>query len=740
MPVPWPKSFPAPAAFFFLTVVVIAAFYPLFIGRFYAVGDIRDVYIPIEHFFHSQLIAGRLPAWMADAAWGFPVIASAQIGFFYPPLLISRLLPVNFYLPWLLLSHFLWLSLGSFLLFRCFRLSSPAAALGALAFTLGGFVTLHLTHLNIIFCLAWLPWQFFYIYRIANSPLSIKAFLPLSLLLSLPFLVGQIQIPLLMFLVSAAWFAYLRHQSSLSFRRSVVWLVLLAILVPVLSAAQLLPTYELMSQSTRNPTSVSFDITRANQHSFPLYHLPTFLFPRFFANDDQYWGRRLQIEYGVYVGTFPLLIAIFFLLCHYRQKIKLSPTLTRLTPFFTGLLAVSLLLSLGSLSPFRLIGLEPSLWLFSAPARWLLFTALSLSFFAAVGADHFFHSAHTYLPFFRRTFFLLLGLVVLGQLFLWVLSKYFPAFAPALFTSAQQEKIFSLLASANASSLSLASPYTWLPLLVCLLMSRHFVTRHPVRWALVLTAADLFLLFTTTTPTLPWSDIKAPPASFAQLPAAVTSGQARLYSVRTGGDTGAYFTNPSSRANAAIRRTQRELLVPLTHAQFSLPGIEWPASLDLANSSALLSELRADGSYQLANPILAAKLNIGVYIDEVNQSIAVHTMPYYPRLELIGADGATSSIRYPYHPSGAFTVDLQADQPSVLIVRDSYYPGWQAVLDGVAAPISVYQKIFRQIQVPAGRHVISFFYRPVFLYIGLAISASAWLLIILWLLYFRRRS
>src|SRR3989344_1640771 len=142
----------------FLSVVGLAAVWPFLLGTFYAVGDMREVTIPLEIFFREELLQGRLPLWHPDISWGFPVIASAQIGFFYPPLLLLRLLPVWLYLPLIVAGHAIGLLVGLWL-YLGRQVSPIAALLGSLSFGLSAFLWQHASHLNIFLSVAWLPWQ-----------------------------------------------------------------------------------------------------------------------------------------------------------------------------------------------------------------------------------------------------------------------------------------------------------------------------------------------------------------------------------------------------------------------------------------------------------------------------------------------------------------------------------------------------------------------------------------------------
>ena len=65
-----------------------------------------------------------------------------------------------------------------------------------------------------------------------------------------------------------------------------------------------------------------------------------------------------------------------------------------------------------------------------------------------------------------------------------------------------------------------------------------------------------------------------------------------------------------------------------------------------------------------------------------------------------------------------------------LVVRDAYYPGWVARIDGRVTSIDLVDTMFRAVPVPAGNHTITFTYQPVSVQIGEALSAlgmAVWL-------------
>jgi hypothetical protein len=95
-------------------------------------------------------------------------------------------------------------------------------------------------------------------------------------------------------------------------------------------------------------------------------------------------------------------------------------------------------------------------------------------------------------------------------------------------------------------------------------------------------------------------------------------------------------------------------------------------------------------------------------------------------------DGAKLSapIAATFLDDGPNTIVLHVNAPrdGYLVLADPYYPGWQASVDGKAAPLLRADWTFRAVPVSAGTHQVTFKFRPTSLIVGGAVSGVAWLL------------
>ena len=59
-------------------------------------------------------------------------------------------------------------------------------------------------------------------------------------------------------------------------------------------------------------------------------------------------------------------------------------------------------------------------------------------------------------------------------------------------------------------------------------------------------------------------------------------------------------------------------------------------------------------------------------------------------------------------------------------MNDTFYPGWEAAVDGSPQPIVTANYLFRAVRVPAGPHRVEFAYRPRSVRLGLIATGLGW--------------
>jgi len=78
------------------------------------------------------------------------------------------------------------------------------------------------------------------------------------------------------------------------------------------------------------------------------------------------------------------------------------------------------------------------------------------------------------------------------------------------------------------------------------------------------------------------------------------------------------------------------------------------------------------------------------------------------------------------------------DKPGLVILADTYYPGWRLTIDGKTAPIYRANRMMRGAAVPAGEHTLVYTYQPGSFRVGAIISAAALLVLLVLAWSFRR--
>lgn len=87
--------------------------------------------------------------------------------------------------------------------------------------------------------------------------------------------------------------------------------------------------------------------------------------------------------------------------------------------------------------------------------------------------------------------------------------------------------------------------------------------------------------------------------------------------------------------------------------------------------------------------------------------------------------GNCGTARVIQHAFTKVTVKAYTDAACALVLADTYYPGWNAYIDGNPAQIFPAYYAFRGVLLTPGEHIIQFRYEPWSFYLGLAISIQA---------------
>lgn len=69
--------------------------------------------------------------------------------------------------------------------------------------------------------------------------------------------------------------------------------------------------------------------------------------------------------------------------------------------------------------------------------------------------------------------------------------------------------------------------------------------------------------------------------------------------------------------------------------------------------------------------------------------------------------------------------EVNSKEPGILVLTDTFYPGWKALLDGKEVPIYRTNYLFRGVIIPDGKHTVEFKYFPDSFVVGLIMNLTA---------------
>lgn len=245
----------------FVIIFFLPLFYPtqkLFFTPDHDSSDVSHFNIPFKHFLSKSLKSHSLPLWSDAIGEGFPVLAQGEVGTFaITNLMLFTIFPFVTAFNLTYVVTFILFAIGMYLVAKELGLSRLVAFFCGGIFAFTGFHIVQIPHLNHLQTFSYFPFLFWIWLRMLHHPSS-RIWLLAPFVFSQQIFAGHFQYvymeAIFFFLFIAFSFKqYKRQYASLWYKFAAVILVTI-----LLSAVQLLPTYEFFSLSNRSRYLLSF--------------------------------------------------------------------------------------------------------------------------------------------------------------------------------------------------------------------------------------------------------------------------------------------------------------------------------------------------------------------------------------------------------------------------------------------------------------------------------------------------
>jgi hypothetical protein len=728
--------------------------------------DLGPYFYPLRFALYESFRSGELPLWNRHMAMGFPLLAAFQSGVFYPPHLLFLILSFFPAIRVIFIFHFLIAGIGAYYLCRNWKLPTYLSIVGALLFALGGTVVSLSNLLNHFQTAVWLPWVILSWEKLLSS-ISWKNFLTLTLITATQFLAGSPELfAISMVLVLLDGIRIRQSVPSISYSKLLSVLLAANLLVLGLVMVQVLPTAELFLESRRQQPILP-------QEAFHWSLKPTSLLNLFFLDKEidlttskgmrLFFGRETPFFVSYYLGAISVFgISLYLYLSSLREKITLL-----------SLVAGSLIVALGSYTPIYpfLFSHIPLLGGFRFPEKFFFFTYVLLLYTALRGLGGLLLVGESGV---RGPFVALLAVCVV-----WVGLYIFSCF--------NLDLLASFITVQNGNPV-LSPDHAKMVAAVMSNLDRQVVLSLGFLLLIVLAKTKSirlslfgFLMVSAVFVDLAWAHRGF---LFPLYPGFVYESQGVLQTRET--DLNRFFYFPSDRdlhpsSVTVLGRPTLKESVALSFKN-ALPnagllyGVDYFQEIDalgrqpytdflfFANQLDFTSQMKLLRTFNVKHLLsfrpLAEKdiILIGHFPEYfswlykiegtaprayvVNKTMVekdskqvlrlLSSAGFDPTREVV-LDGETPMplaqqlkaiakiVRY---ENELVTIATSADNEAILVLTDSYYPGWKAFVDGREEVIRRANLFFRAVRLPAGNHTVEFRYEPRSFAIGLAISAA----------------
>ena len=736
------KEHPIVSAVSFLVLLILLAYWKLATMRGILItddiftSDIANAHLPYFDFIGTSLKAGEFPLWIRSIYGGFPIFA-AGVGAMYPfNLLLFGLLPSYAALNIVLIVTLSIAATGTFLFARQIGSDMRGALLAAVSFAFSGFMVSHLKHVTMLEAVCWFPVGMLIIERSFTQAVAAmrgKFILWLGPVLAMQILSGFTQVALYSGIAYLCYFMFRllsrepvsmgkamkgkrkRDVAEIMRRPVLLWFAVALLIGAGLSAIQVVPTYELVSVSQR-AGGVTYDY--ASNYAYDPHNVINFLFP--YANGDigngTYRGNSIFWEDYGYAGIITLLLALY---CSVREW-KNSRV-----RFFAIATITAYVLVLGPNTPlYELVFYAvPGMKFFRFPTRFLFLVDFGLAALAAYGlttlSGRFSGSQ-------RATVGYLLLAITIVDLFFFQLRQnaivdYDTWSAPPKITSSLSNdhdlfRVYSPGAS-EAHKAAFSAARGWESDLSPYIRQREFLqVNGNVLYGI--SSPEGYIPLTPDYVVDVWGDMNRPGLI-----------------MKTASVKGGVFLPTPLFVRIMDLFNVKYVISPWPITSDALRPLPSSGGVLLYQNPAVLPRAFIVGSYRLAaSPADAQGILLSEGFDPAREAILYERPDFSPVTVRENAE-----VKFETYESRKVVLNVKSEAPGLLVLSDTYYPGWKATIDGRESKILKTNLCQRGLIVPGGSHTVTFTFEPASLRTGGAITLGTFMLLVAGTILLRRK-
>lgn len=736
----------------FLIIVFLPFLFLISQGKVIFWGTASLQFIPWNQFLFDSVLNGVFPLWNPYNGMGVPFIANLQSAVFYPLNWILFPFYVLFGIKGLTLgitllipTHLFIGGIGIMKILGYFERSKFSQFLSAIIFVFSGYILTRLSFISMVWAFAWVPWAVFACMQLKpiNENGSYKQIFKLSILIALQILAGHAQTTFYTILVSAIIVIFLKFGSIKNQLFKIISFIASIVLSFMISAVQIIPTIEFLQNSQRS-SEVGYEFA-ANLSLWPA-RLITVLFGNFWGNPNS--GRFLSggnfWEENIYLGVFPIaiLIILFWTYIRKNRKAQISKQSRIIIKIYFALVIFSVLFAFGRffvLFPF-LYEYIPFFSLFQAPSRFLIVYVLSMSILFGFGIDLWISSAFNH----KKT---IIFLVVFGTFF-------FMAIAGKIMNPSFPATMINSLLLGSFLGLSFG--------LITLIKDKIQINQVGLKILVSLVIiSDLFFhnfLWETFQPNTIFNDfnqdfvedeysrifLNDQDESFLKFSLFFRPDRLQpLVDLRTTSPTFIPNTNLLNNRFSMVNnfdpiQTEKythfwkwinQLSIDEQKKIVSMFGVDKIIHVDpsLLNNI-LLKEIQSEGIvqwYECGNYVIVEdQLDWLLYYGSKDrQDRCVLLNEELSEFLITKDNNEIPEIQYDFLNVNTININYSSSNPGWLVIRQNWYPGWKAVLDGESeVNIKEVDFLFQGFEIPSGDHRIVMSYAPKSFAVGLLIS------------------